>query len=154
MVTLRTFSKAYGLAGLRVGYAVAHEQVAGALRKAAVPFGVSTVAQSAAIASLDRQTELRERVDRLVTERQRVSEALLGQGWRLPDSQANFVWLRLGRQTDAFAAHCRVAGVAVRPYGQDGVRVTIGEREANDALLVAAGRFREQVSARLPDRLR
>lgn len=54
VVILRTFSKAYGLAGLRVGYAVAHEPVADALRRAAVPFGVSTVAQSAAIASLGR----------------------------------------------------------------------------------------------------
>ncbi|MFF3831683.1 histidinol-phosphate transaminase [Streptomyces sp. NPDC002458] len=144
VVILRTFSKAYGLAGLRVGYAVAHEPVADALRRAAVPFGVSTVAQSAAIASLGRRTELMERVGELIAERGRVREALLEQGWTPPDSQANFVWLRLGRQTAAFAEHCQDAGVSVRPYGQDGVRVTIGDRQANDALLAAAGRFRRQ----------
>ncbi|MFJ9173710.1 histidinol-phosphate transaminase [Streptomyces sp. NPDC102360] len=142
VVVLRTFSKAYGLAGLRVGYAVAHAPVAEALRKTAVPFGVSTTAQSAAIASLDRQAELMERVDELVTERGRVHQTLSEQGWTVPDSQANFVWLRLGERTTAFADHCRDAGVIVRPYGQDGVRITIGERQANDAFVVAAGQFR------------
>ncbi|MER7199560.1 histidinol-phosphate transaminase [Streptomyces sp. CB01635] len=145
VVALRTFSKAYGLAGLRVGYAVAHEPVAEALRKVAVPFGVSTTAQSAAIASLDRQAELMERVEELVGERIRVREALLEQGWTVPDSQANFVWFRLGQQTSAFAEHCQNAGVTVRPYGQDGVRITIGERQANDAALTAAGHFRAQL---------
>ncbi|MFC8231352.1 histidinol-phosphate transaminase [Streptomyces sp. NPDC057287] len=147
VVTLRTFSKAYGLAGLRVGYAVAHPPVADALRRTAVPFGVSSTAQSAAIASLERHSSLMERVDELVTERGRVQEALLEQGWTPPDSQANFVWLRLGQQTAAFAEHCRDAGVGVRPYGEDGVRVTIGERQANDAVLTAAGRFRRRMSA-------
>lgn len=85
-----------------------------------------------------------ERVGELIAERGRVREALLEQGWTPPDSQANFVWLRLGRQTAAFAEHCQDAGVSVRPYGQDGVRVTIGDRQANDALLAAAGRFRRQ----------
>lgn len=152
VVTLRTFSKAYGLAGLRVGYAVAHPRVADALRRTAVPFGVSTTAQSAAIASLDRHGGLMERVDELVTERGRVQEALLEQGWTPPDSQANFVWLRLGRQTADFAEYCRAAGVAVRPYGHDGVRVTIGERQADDAVLTAAGRFRRNFPTRGNDR--
>ncbi|WP_405010010.1 histidinol-phosphate transaminase [Kitasatospora sp. NBC_01539] len=150
VVVLRTFSMAYGLAGLRVGYAVAHEPVADALRRVAVPFGVSTAAQSAAVASLDRQAELTERVGRLVTERERLRGALLEQGWTVPDSRANFVWLRLGRLTGAFADHCRDAGVSVRPYGRDGVRITVGERRAGDALLAAAARFRRQASAPSP----
>ncbi|NDZ79303.1 histidinol-phosphate transaminase [Streptomyces sp. SID10853] len=142
VVVLRTFSKAYGLAGLRIGYAVAHAPVAEALRKTAVPFGVSTAAQSAALASLDRQDELMGRVADLVTERERVYEALLRQGWTVPESQANFLWLRLGEQTSGFADHCRDAGVMVRPYGQDGVRITVGEPQANDALVAAAARYR------------
>ncbi|MFJ1930743.1 MULTISPECIES: histidinol-phosphate transaminase [unclassified Streptomyces] len=142
VVALRTFSKAYGLAGMRVGYAVAHEPVAEALRKTAVPFGVSTVAQSAAIASLDRRTELMERVGELIVERERVRGALLSQGWTPPDSQANFLWLRLGERTASFARHCQDSGVTVRPYGHDGVRVTTGEREANDVFLAAAGSWR------------
>jgi histidinol-phosphate aminotransferase len=143
---LRTFSKAYGLAGLRVGFAVAHPPVAEALRKTAVPFGVSTLAQSAAIASLAAEGELLERVEALVAERARVSAALREQGWDLPDSQANFVWLALGEDTDAFAAACEDAGVIVRPFAGDGVRVTIGEPEAGDLFLGVAAGFAGQAS--------
>src|SRR6478752_6878972 len=96
VVVLRTFSKAYGLAGLRVGYALAHPPVAAALRATAVPFGVSGLAQAAAVASLAARDELLARVDALVDERERVTAALRAQGWTLPDSSANFVWLRLG----------------------------------------------------------
>lgn len=96
VAVLRTFSKAYGLAGLRVGFAVAHEPVAAALRKTAVPFGVSQLAQDAAVASLRAEDELMGRVGALVSERTRVHEALVAQGWTVPDTQANFVWMRLG----------------------------------------------------------
>ncbi|MEU7163342.1 histidinol-phosphate transaminase [Streptomyces morookaense] len=142
---LRTFSKAYGLAGLRVGFAIAHEPVAAALRKTAVPFGVSHVAQEAAIASLRSEKALKERVDALVEERARVAAALAAQGWTVPESQANFVWLRLGDRAADFAAACDAAGVAVRPFQGDGVRVTIGETEANDIVLRVAEEFRKQL---------
>jgi histidinol-phosphate aminotransferase len=142
---LRTFSKAYGLAGLRVGFAIAHEPVAAALRKTAVPFGVSQLAQEAAIASLRSEDALRERVEALVAERARVAGALAGQGWRVPESQANFVWLRLGERTADFAAACEAAGVVVRPFPGEGMRATIGEREANDLFLRAAEEFRKEL---------
>ena len=142
---LRTFSKAYGLAGLRIGFAIAHEPVAAALRKTAVPFGVSQLAQDAAVASLHSEDALRERVEALVAERTRVAEALTGQGWTVPDSHANFVWLRLGERTADFAAACEAAGVVVRPFPGEGTRVTIGEREANDLFLRAAEEFRKEL---------
>ena len=138
VAVLRTFSKAYGLAGLRVGFAVAHPPVAAALRKTAVPFGVSGIAQDAAVASLAASAELSERVQALVAERRRVVAALTEQGWRLPATEANFVWFPLGGDTPAFAAACEAAGLVVRPYATDGVRVTIGETEANDRLIAAA----------------
>jgi histidinol-phosphate aminotransferase len=141
VAVLRTFSKAYGLAGLRVGYAVAHEPVAEALRKAALPFGVNSVAQAAAVASLGAADELEVRVKELVAERERVVAALTAQGWVLADTQANFVWFGLGEQTAAFATACQEAGLTVRPYGTDGARVTIAEREANDRLIEVAGAF-------------
>nr|WP_206323086.1 histidinol-phosphate transaminase [Streptomyces sp. HNM0575] len=140
---LRTFSKAYGLAGLRVGFAVAHEPVAAALRKTAVPFGVSRIAQDAAVASLRSEDELLERVEALVAERARVSRELVAQGWTVPESQANFVWLRLGDRTGDFAAACEQAGVMIRPFPGEGVRVTVGETEANDIFLEAAAAFRK-----------
>ncbi|HET9631137.1 MAG TPA: histidinol-phosphate transaminase [Terrabacter sp.] len=141
VVVLRTFSKAYGLAGLRVGYAVAHPPVAAALRKTATPFGVNSVAQVAAIASLDAFDELEERVESLVAERERVAQALADQGWQLPRSDANFVWFPLGAESTAFSQACGEAGLTVRQYGDDGVRVTIGEVEANSRLIEVAGRF-------------
>lgn len=143
VMVLRTFSKAYGLAGLRVGYAVAHPPVAAALRKTAVPFGVSSIAQAAAVASLAAFDELKERVDALVAERSRVVEALRAQGWAIPDTQANFVWFGLGERSGEFAAAAQQAGLMLRQYGNDGVRATIGETEANDRLIEIAGRFRE-----------
>ncbi|WP_330475907.1 histidinol-phosphate transaminase [Terrabacter sp. C0L_2] len=141
VVVLRTFSKAYGLAGLRVGYAVAHPPVAAALRKTATPFGVNSVAQVAAIASLDAFDELNERVESLVAERDRVVQALADQGWRLPQSDANFVWFPLGADSTAFSTACSDAGLTVRQYGDDGVRVTIGEVEANSRLIEVAAAF-------------
>ncbi|MFE3181492.1 histidinol-phosphate transaminase [Streptomyces violascens] len=144
VAVLRTFSKAYGLAGLRVGFAVAHEPVAAALRKTAVPFGVSQLAQDAAVASLRAEDELMGRVGSLVCERERVYGGLVQQGWTVPETQANFVWLRLGERTVDFAAACEAAGVVVRPFAGEGVRVTIGESEANDLFLKVAEGFRKQ----------
>jgi histidinol-phosphate aminotransferase len=145
VAVLRTFSKAYGLAGLRVGFAVAHEPVAAALRKTAVPFGVSQLAQDAAVASLRAEPALLERVAGLVAERHRVVGALTGQGWAVPETHANFVWLRLGERTADFAAACERAGATVRPFAGEGVRITIGETEANDLLLAAAEKFRKEL---------
>ncbi|MFH9658137.1 histidinol-phosphate transaminase [Streptomyces sp. NPDC017248] len=142
---LRTFSKAYGLAGLRVGFAIAHEPVAAALRKTAVPFGVSQLAQEAAIASLRAEDELLGRVGSLVCERTRVVDALRAQGWQVPETQANFVWLRLGERAAAFAQACEEHGVVVRPFPGEGVRVTVGENEANDIFLKVAEAFRKEI---------
>ncbi|CCH79787.1 Putative histidinol-phosphate aminotransferase; tyrosine/phenylalanine aminotransferase (hisC) [Nostocoides japonicum T1-X7] len=142
VVVLRTFSKAYGLAGLRVGYAVASPPVAEALRKTAVPFGVSTVAQRAAVASLDAYDELDVRVKQIVAERDRVVAALRDEGWDIPDSEANFVWFPLGDDAVPFAALCDEHGLTVRPFAGDGVRATIGEPEASDRLIDVASRWR------------
>jgi histidinol-phosphate aminotransferase len=135
IVVLRTFSKAYGLAGLRIGYAVGHPDVITALDKVYVPFTVSSVAQAAAIAALDAADELLARTDALVGERVRVSAELRDAGFRLPPSQSNFVWLPLGPRTLDFVEQAADARIVVRPYGTDGVRVTVGAPEENDALL-------------------
>ncbi|MGW5673875.1 histidinol-phosphate transaminase [Streptomyces sp. NPDC003860] len=145
VAVLRTFSKAYGLAGLRVGFAIAHEPVAEALRKTAVPFGVTQLAQNAAVASLRAEDELLGRVGALVCERTRVYDCLVKQGWTVPQTQANFVWLRLGERTADFAAACERAGVTVRPFPGEGVRITIGEPEANDLFLHVAEVFQREV---------
>jgi histidinol-phosphate aminotransferase len=141
VVVTRTFSKAYGLAGFRVGYAVAPGPVAAALRAVSLPFGVSTVAQAAAIASLERHDELLERVDALVAERARVVDGLRAAGWDVPEAQGNFVWFELGDRTLDFAAAADESGIVVRPFAGEGARVSIGEDEANDRLLELARTF-------------
>ncbi len=135
VVVLRTFSKAYGLAGLRIGYAVGHTDAITALDKVYVPFTVSSVAQAAAIASLNAADELLARTDALVAERARVSAGLRDAGFTLPPSQANFVWLPLGPRTLDFVEQAAIARIVVRPYGTDGVRVTVGAPEENDVML-------------------
>jgi histidinol-phosphate aminotransferase len=138
---LRTFSKAYGLAGLRVGYCAAPEPVAAALRKVFIPFSVNSIAQAAAIASLAAADELLARCKQIVAERGRVRAELTRLGYEVPPSQANFVWLPLGERTDAFNEHCMDHKVIVRAFAGDGARVTIGEPAENDAFLAAAASF-------------
>ncbi|MEU6748598.1 histidinol-phosphate transaminase [Spirillospora sp. NPDC046719] len=141
LAVLRTFSKAYGLAGLRIGYLVAHPIVAGAIRKTFLPFSVNSVAQAAGIASLEARDELLERVERTVKERDRVRGTLLADGWTVPPTEANFVWLRLGERTMDFSAACDAQGVSVRPFEGEGARVSIGSPEENDAFLAVAKAF-------------
>jgi histidinol-phosphate aminotransferase len=140
VVVMRTFAKAYGLAGFRVGFVIAPPEIAAAVRACALPFGVSSVAQAAAIASLEAEPELVERVDAVVSERERVVAELRVQGWTVPDAQGNFVWLALGDRTADFAAVAEEAGIMVRPFAGEGVRVTIGEPEANDVFLAVAAK--------------
>ncbi|MFE9105515.1 histidinol-phosphate transaminase [Actinomadura geliboluensis] len=141
LAVLRTFSKAYGLAGLRIGYLVAHPDVAGAIRKTFLPFSVNSVAQAAGIASLKATDELMERVEGTVKERDRVRGALLADGWTVPPTEANFVWLRLGDRTMEFSDACDAHGVSVRPFAGEGARVSIGSPEENDAFLTVARAF-------------
>lgn len=141
LVVLRTFAKAYGLAGLRVGYAIARRRLIRSLRTASTPFGVNALAQAAALAALKQESAVRERVDAVVAERERVVAELRGQGWPVGDPQGNFYWLPLREASGAFAADALVAGATVRPFSGDGVRVTIGEQEANDAIVALAARW-------------
>jgi histidinol-phosphate aminotransferase len=139
VAVLRTLSKAWGLAGVRVGWLTAPEPVADAVRKVITPFSVSALAQPAAIAALQQEDEMRRRVDIITAERTRVTDALRGWLPDVPTSQANFVWLPLGDRSAAFGTGCEARGVIVRPFQGDGVRVTIGIPTENDAFLAAAG---------------
>ncbi|MET3773218.1 histidinol-phosphate aminotransferase [Arthrobacter nitrophenolicus] len=135
-VCLRTFSKAYGLAGLRVGYAIATPAIAEGLRRTALPFAVSALAQKAAVASLDAEEEMAARVAAVRQERARMAAELAAQGWKLQPSQGNFLWIRAdedlrARLVDAFDA----AGILVRAYQGDGVRITVADSASNNRVL-------------------
>jgi histidinol-phosphate aminotransferase len=143
LVVLRTFSKAYGLAGMRVGFALGDPALLDGLRTAALPFAVTDLAQATALASLDSEPELQRRVRRVVERRRYVIGALRMQGWTVPASQGNFVWLPTGEFTEAAAREFRLHGMLVRSFEPDGIRVTIAEEESIEPLIAAALRVRQ-----------
>lgn len=144
VAVLRTFSKAYGLAGLRVGYAIAPVSIVTALKKTALPFGVSNVAQAAAIASLADDVELFERVDAIVAERDRVTGALRAEGLPVSQSQANFIWLASGPDAERHARLLEESGLTVRLFPHEGIRITIAEPPANTRLIAQASQLHPQ----------
>lgn len=141
VVVLRTFSKAWGLAGLRAGYLVAAPEVAEAVRKVVTPFSTNACVQAAALAALEADTEMRRRADIMIAERDRLTTALRAHVADLPASQANFVWLPIGGDTVPFAKHCESQGVIVRPFAGEGVRASFGTPEQNDRFLTVAAEY-------------
>lgn len=137
LVVLRTFSKAYGLAGLRIGYAIGAEYIMDAARAVAIPLSVTEQAQRAAIVSLAHEPELLRRVAHLNVVRGEIYEGLRSQGWDVPQPHGNFVWLPTGASTVAAAETFARHGVVARPLGE-GLRVSVGEEESVDKLLRAA----------------
>ena len=145
LVLLRTFSKAYGLAALRVGYAVGEPGILAAARSAAIPLSVTAAAEAAAIASIEREDELMERVARIALQRDRTRAALLEQGWLVPEAQGNFVWLPTGESTDAATDRFFDAGLSVRPFHPEGIRISIGEPESVETLLRISGEIVQEL---------
>ena len=137
VVCLRTFSKAYGLAGARVGYAFGQEETIDALNKVAVPFSVSSVAQVGALASLSSQDELHDRVARTRAQRERLQEFFAAYG--TPHSEANFVWVpaeSLNESPQELAAQLASHGVLVRAF-DEGIRITVTNEEETNACTAA-----------------
>jgi len=138
LAVLRTFSKAYGLAALRVGYVLGHPDVVSAIDQVLVPFAVNGIGQAAALASLAADDELAVRVADVVTERERVACELRRRiGLSVPDPQANFVWLPAGEQAAALTMALERAGLVTRPFPGEGVRITIGTPADDDRVLDA-----------------
>jgi len=139
LVILRTFSKAYGLAGLRVGYAIGPVAVLDAARSTAIPLAVTEAAQRAVLAAMQVEPELLARVRELAARRDAVQAALREQGWRVPVSQGNFVWLPTGPATAAAGEAFAAVGIVARVFPPEGIRVSIGEAESVASLLAVAG---------------
>ena len=137
LVVLRTFSKAYGLAGLRIGYGIGPVAVIDAARSASIPLSVTHHAQLAAMASLDHEEALLERVGHISALRTTIWQGLLSQGWEVPEPQGNFVWLSTGDYTETAAETLLSHGIMARPFQPEGIRISIGESESVDKLLRA-----------------
>ena len=141
LVVLRTFSKAFALAGMRVGWCAAHPEVVATLEAVALPFTLTAPAQAGALAALGMEAELSRRAGLLVAERDRLATRLRELGFPVPTSRANFLWLPLGESSSEFASACSSAGVSVRCFAGEGVRVTVGLPEENQAVLEAAAAY-------------
>ncbi|HEY4607689.1 MAG TPA: histidinol-phosphate transaminase, partial [Ilumatobacteraceae bacterium] len=135
VVVTRTFSKAQGMAGIRAGYAIGHPEVIASIDKTLFPFAVSALAQAGAIAAIDAEAEIGQRVAMILSERSRVIDELTAAGWALPDAQANFVYLPLGERTDDVYLGMERMGVVTRPFSGEGIRVTISTTDENDRFL-------------------
>ncbi|MCP3989129.1 MAG: histidinol-phosphate transaminase [Actinomycetia bacterium] len=139
VAVFRTFSKAYGLAGLRSGYAIADPEIIVNIDKLLLPFTNNGLAQAGAMAAITAADEIRPRIDELMAERQRLVEMLSGAGWKLPDAKANFVYLPTGEATDEIYVELEKRGVVTRPFSGEGIRITVGTPEENDRFLAALG---------------
>lgn len=155
LVGLRTFSKVYGLAGLRVGYMFGSKALVEAVNKVAIPFSVNTVAQKAAVASLAAQEELERRIAEVREQRVAVTEAInaaTGRETVLPNSQSNFIWIDESRIADLQALDdvtvettselgelLAQRGVLIRCFAGEGARITITTAEETAQLLAALG---------------
>lgn len=146
-IVLRTFSKAYGLAGLRVGYGVADTEFAGYLQRARHPFNVNRLAEVAALAALEDTGYLAETVELNARGRETLTRELSAMGFEVWPSDANFVLARTG--AGVYDPLLR-EGVIVRPLGgfglHDYVRITVGTPEANERVIKALRRIREDAS--------
>ena len=142
LVILRTFSKAFGLAGLRVGYALGTEEFRAAVDRVRQPFSVNKLAQAAATEALRHQDDVARRAEWNVVERAWMDEQLEELGLEVAESEANFCWLGLGEADEAEVMQVlAAAGVAVRPgaaLGAKGyLRVTYGTRAENERFVTA-----------------
>jgi histidinol-phosphate aminotransferase len=147
VLVTRTMSKAHGLAGLRIGYAVGHPSVIADIDKTLVPFAVNALAQAAALAALEHEALIAARVGDILAERARVEVELAAAGWTLPNHQANFVWLATGDRTDAVTLGLERRGVVVRPFSGEGIRVTIGSATENDRFLAVLAELSDDGTA-------
>ncbi|HKW32548.1 MAG TPA: histidinol-phosphate transaminase [Candidatus Acidoferrum sp.] len=143
LLILRTFSKVYGLAGLRIGYAIGHPELLAAMNKLKTPFNTSGVAQAAALAALDDKEHVSRCIETNASERERLCEGLRKLGLQPVRSETNFVFIPVGPEAKAIGDDLLHLGVIVRPLGWMGfpeaIRISIGTAEENDKCLSALG---------------
>ena len=137
LVVTRTFSKAYGLAGIRVGYAITDAEIVTEMDKILLPFAVNSAAQAGALAAINSLADIQPKIDQILAERDRVVAELTKAGWTLPPAEANFVYLALGDRADEISLALERQGVVTRPFSGEGIRVTIGTETENNRFLTA-----------------
>ncbi|MEV7598147.1 aminotransferase class I/II-fold pyridoxal phosphate-dependent enzyme [Kitasatospora sp. NPDC089797] len=147
LVVLRTLSKSHGLAALRIGYAIAAEPVARRVREVQVPYAVNRLQEAGLLAAVTAQEEVDRRIAEITAERERLRDELLALGRSVPPSLTNFLWVEAPGDEGAVAAELERLGVAVRFYPGRGIRIAVGEKDANDAVIEGFTRAHRTVTA-------
>lgn len=137
VVVTRTFSKAFGLAGLRAGYGIAHPDIVKELDKVRLAFSVNNLAQAGMLAAIEHEEAAMANVATLLAERRRMVHALEAAGIRTVPTHANFIFIPTAQATETIAVAMEKAGVVTRPFPDFGLRITIGSPEQNDRWLRA-----------------
>jgi histidinol-phosphate aminotransferase len=144
LLILRTFSKVYGMAGMRIGYGIGAMALVTAMNKLRTPFNVSGVAQAAALAALDDHEHVKRCIEANRVERKRITDEVTRLGLKPVKSETNFVFVEAGPEAKAICEELLREGVIVRPLGWMGfpeaIRISVGTKEENDKLFVALGR--------------
>jgi histidinol-phosphate aminotransferase len=144
LLILRTFSKVYGMAGMRIGYGIGQAPLVNAMNKLRTPFNVSGVAQAAALAALDDHEHVKRCIEANRVERKRITEEVANLGLLPVKSETNFVFVEAGPESKAICEELLREGVIVRPLGWMGfpeaIRISVGTAQENDKLFVALGR--------------
>ena len=145
-IDVRTFSKAYGIAGLRAGYSIARKELVDEMRRVRTPFGLNSFTEAIAVAALDSPDWVDEKIDEMKSEREHLSKRLESLGFRVYSSECNFLLCKSPIDGPKLVRDLREAGVAIRDCGtypllRDHVRVTIGPRPLMDRFLEALERM-------------
>jgi histidinol-phosphate aminotransferase len=141
LLILRTFSKVYGLAGMRIGFAIGRPELLAAMNKLKTPFNTSGVAQAAALAAIDDREHVKRCIETNAAERKRLSEGLSGLGLRPVPSETNFIFMEVGPEAKEICDELLHLGVIVRPLGWMGfpeaIRISVGAAVENGKCLAA-----------------
>jgi histidinol-phosphate aminotransferase len=140
LIVTRTFSKAYGLAGLRVGYMASNLKMADVMQRVKIPYSLDRVSEMAAMAALRNPDYVNRTVELVRTERERLAHGLEALGFKTYPSESNFILFKSMRPSNELVSRLSAKGVLIRDFGklrllEDCVRTTIGTRELNDLVL-------------------
>jgi histidinol-phosphate aminotransferase len=143
LLILRTFSKVYGLAGMRIGFAIGRPELHSAMNKLKTPFNTSGVAQAAALAAIDDREHVTRCIATNASERKRLSDGLTQLGLHPVPSGTNFIFMEVGPEAKEICDELLHLGVIVRPLGWMGfpeaIRISVGTAEENGKCLAAMG---------------
>jgi histidinol-phosphate aminotransferase len=152
VIVLRTFSKAHGLAGVRVGYGIGSAELMARFAHMRTIYSISAVAQAAALAALEDEAHIRMTVESNAQQAHRLTERISRLGYRVTPTWANFLYCELGEDAAAVAKRLQAEGVAIQPLGPWGapqaIRITIGTPEQNEVFLAAFKKVMERAPTR------